>query len=166
MGGIRMNILVPNDVQAARAALGQRVVLAPVSWETYEGLTADLADNSSVRLTYLDGVLEIMSPSDEHEMHKRRIEQLIDIALLETGTNSRPLGSTTFKHSEESCGFEPDSCYYVQKFSQIKGVQKIDLSQHPAPDLVVEINVSRPLKSDRTGLFARLGIPEVSPGNS
>jgi Uma2 family endonuclease len=121
-----MNILLPNEVQPARAALDRIVVLAPVSWETYEGLTADLTDNSSVRLTYEDGVLEIMRPSAEHEMHKRRIEQLIDIALLETGTNGRALGSTTFKHPEERRGFEPDSCYYIQKFSQIKGVQKID----------------------------------------
>jgi Uma2 family endonuclease len=156
-----MNILIPNEVQAARAAPHQIVVLSPVSWETYQSLTADLSETSSVRLTYEGGVLEIMSPSAEHEMWNRQIERLIGIALLETGTNGRFLGSTTFKHPEESCGFEPDSCYYIQRFSQVKGLQKIDLSQHPAPDLVVEINVSQPLKSDRTGLFARLGIPEI-----
>jgi len=156
-----MNILVPNEVRTASSSLDQYVVLAPVSWDTYEKVVTDLGDTSSVRLTYEDGVLGIMRPSAEHEMWNRQIERLIGIALLETGTNARFLGSTTFKHPEESCGFEPDSCYYIRRFSQVKGLQKIDLSQHPAPDLVVEINVSQPLKSDRTGLFARLGIPEV-----
>jgi Uma2 family endonuclease len=43
-----------------------RIVLNHVRWETYEHLLADLSDESAIRLTYVDGSLEIMSPSDEH----------------------------------------------------------------------------------------------------
>ena len=45
----------------------ERTILHDVSWETYESLLADHLDRSAPRFTYDQGVLEIMSPSSEHE---------------------------------------------------------------------------------------------------
>lgn len=41
----------------------ERFITSEVSWQQYEALLAKLEDNSHYRVTYLDGVLEIVSPS-------------------------------------------------------------------------------------------------------
>jgi hypothetical protein len=51
------------------AAEEQRLVLSSVSWATYVMLR-DSLDHTNVRMTYLEGVLEIMSPSKRHELEK------------------------------------------------------------------------------------------------
>ncbi|MEH2382207.1 MAG: hypothetical protein V7K27_25520 [Nostoc sp.] len=48
------------------------VTLKDVSWEQFKGIEAQLQDNRNVRLSYLSGILEIMSPiGDKHEKVNR-----------------------------------------------------------------------------------------------
>ena len=47
-----------------------RVIISNISWETYESLLKDLENQSSPRLAYDQGVLEIMSPHFEHDSAK------------------------------------------------------------------------------------------------
>jgi Uma2 family endonuclease len=137
-----------------------RIILGHVSWETYEHLLTDLSDESAIRMTYLDGRLEIMSPSDEHEVCKRNIELLIDTVLMELGRNAKRLGSKTFKLFKKKFGFEPDSCFYIQNFHRVKGVPRIDLLRDPPPDLVVEIDITHSTL-DKFSIYAKAGIPEI-----
>ena len=58
--------------------LVERVVLTDVSWETYESLLKDLADQSVPRLTYDRGTLQIMSPTDRHEECNRALARLVE----------------------------------------------------------------------------------------
>jgi Uma2 family endonuclease len=51
----------------------QGVVLQNVSWETYEYLLSDHVDASTPRFTFDHGLLEIMSPSSEHEEYKQTL---------------------------------------------------------------------------------------------
>jgi len=46
-------------------------VLSHVSWATYESLLADYSDTRTPRFTYSEGMLEIMSPTAEHEKLNR-----------------------------------------------------------------------------------------------
>lgn len=48
----------------------QRVLLRNIPWEVYDGLLAAQQDASVPRCTYDRGLLEIMSPSAEHEHAK------------------------------------------------------------------------------------------------
>jgi Uma2 family endonuclease len=41
----------------------ERFTTSDVSWQQYEAVLAKLEDDSHYRVTYLDGVLEIVSPS-------------------------------------------------------------------------------------------------------
>jgi Uma2 family endonuclease len=56
-----------------------RMILHDVSWRTYQDLLEDFSDQSSPRLTYDRGVLEIMSPSAEHEEYNRTIAMLVEV---------------------------------------------------------------------------------------
>ena len=58
--------------QVSHAPTEQRVIVHSVSWGTYERLLTDLADQSSTRLTYDRGRLEIMCPLPAHEECNRR----------------------------------------------------------------------------------------------
>ncbi len=138
----------------------QRVVLHDVSWATYEHLLADHLDCSSPHFTYDRGTLEIMSPSNEHEEINRNIGSLIDMIVIEWGLHLRPLGSTTFKRQDIQRGFEPDSCFYIQRAELVRGKRKIDLATDPPPDLVIEIDITSG-SIDKLPIYAALGIPEV-----
>jgi len=138
----------------------QRVVLRDIRWETYERLLKDLEQCSVPRLTFDQGVLEIMSPFSDHEETNRNLSLLVEIFAEEFDIEVRNLGSTTFKREECQRGFEPDSCFYIQNESRIRGKRRIDLRVDPPPDLVIEIDLTND-SMNKFPLFATLGIPEV-----
>jgi len=138
----------------------QCVVLQGVSWETYERLLADFRDSHAVHLTYDQGVLEILVPSAKHEEPNRALALLIEMLALELDIDIRNLGSTTFKRSDLSRGFEPDSCFYIQQAAQISGKDDIDLAVDPPPDLVIEVDITHP-SLDKLPLYAAVGVTEV-----
>jgi Uma2 family endonuclease len=138
----------------------QRVILRNVSWNTYERLVADLRNQSTTRLTYDKGLLEIMSPLPEHEKYNRTISLLIEIIAIELGINIENFGSTTFNREDLERGFEPDSCFYIQNANKIKGKSRIDLTIDPPPDLVIEIDITNP-SLNKFPIYAQVGVPEI-----
>ncbi len=141
------------------ASSEQRVVLKSVSWETYLALTEG-SESGSGRITYDRGVLEIMSPGMPHEIAKKLIGRMIETFTLCRGIEIRSSSSTTFKRSELQRGFEADESYYIQHASELRGVGEIDLSIHPPPDLVIEVDMTNS-SIPKKGLFAAMKIPEV-----
>jgi Uma2 family endonuclease len=123
------------------------LLMSGVSWQYYEQLLLKLEDNASLRLVYLDGVLEIVSPSRRHEGIKKRIATLLEAYFEETDTEYFPLGSTTFRSEEQRGGSEPDESYCI-------GAEK------PIPDLVIEVVLTSG-GVDKLTVYQRLEIPEV-----
>jgi Uma2 family endonuclease len=138
----------------------QRVLLRNVSWETYERLLQENLDNSSPRFTYDHGVLEIMSPSAEHEWYNRLLSDLVKLLARELRIDILDLGSTTFRREEAEKGFEPDSCFYVTHVKRMRGKKKIDLASDPPPDFVVEVVVTHSSLS-KFPICAAFGVPEI-----
>ncbi|WP_333274970.1 MULTISPECIES: Uma2 family endonuclease [unclassified Microcoleus] len=136
----------------------QSVQLSGISWQTYEALLAEIGDRQ-IRLTYNRGNLEIMVPSPEHELFKEVLGRFVETLAEELDVKIGPLGSTTFKRPELS-GVEPDKCFYIQNLSAIKGKKRIDMSQDPPPDLVVEIDITS-RSENSLQIYADLGVPEV-----
>lgn len=138
----------------------QRVVLRHVSWETYERLLAERLDSSSPRFTFDQGWLEIMSPSSEHEELSYIITSLVNVLAEELNIDVRGFGSTTFRRADLQRGFEPDSCFYIQRAERIRGKSKLDLANDPPPDLVIEIDITSP-SINKLPLYAQAGVPEI-----
>jgi Uma2 family endonuclease len=134
------------------------VEISGISWQTYEALLAEIGDRS-IRLTYNCGNLKIMVPSPEHERFKEVIGRFVDTLAEELDVRIEPLGSTTFKRPE-FLGAEPDKCFYIQNISAIKGKKRLDMSQDPPPDLVVEIDITSRSQSSLQ-IYAGLEVPEV-----
>jgi Uma2 family endonuclease len=138
----------------------QRVVLSDVSWETYDRLLEDHLDSSAPRFTYDQGLLEIMSPSAEHEWYNRLISDLVKLLAREMRIDLLDLGSTTFRRASAQQGFDPDSCFYVTHIPEVRWKERIDTAVDPPPDLVVEVAVTRPSIS-KFPLCAAPAIPEI-----
>ncbi len=147
-------------VETVKSPAEQKVLLSTISWETYERLLEDHQDSSAPRFTYDRGMLEIMSPSPEHEIFNRRIAQLVLAVTEEMGIDAEDLGSTTFRREDIERGFEPDSCFYIQNEERVRGKNRIDLAVDPPPDLVVEIDITSP-SINKLPIYAQIGITEV-----
>ncbi|MBE9114782.1 Uma2 family endonuclease [Lusitaniella coriacea LEGE 07157] len=125
----------------------ERAIANPITWKQYETLLLKLEDNSSYRVTYLNGVLEIVSPSRRHEGVKKRIATLLEVYFEETDTEYFPLGSTTFRTQKRRGGTEPDESYCI-------GTEKA------FPDLAIEV-VFTSGEIDKLAVYKSLGVLEV-----
>ena len=64
----------------------ERHMISCVSWDQYETVLAELGDSPFYHVTFLDGALEIMSPSRRHEVSAENIGRLLEAYLEETRT--------------------------------------------------------------------------------
>ncbi|MBE9182436.1 Uma2 family endonuclease [Oculatella sp. LEGE 06141] len=136
----------------------QRVLLRNISWQTYQALLSDMGDHRSSRLAYDRGTLEITMPSDLHEFIKHLLERIIIALTEELNLKVRGVGSVTLNREDLQRGVEPDSGFYIQNASQIRG-RKLDLVNNPPPDLVVEVDITNP-STRRLKIYQSLQIPE------
>ena len=65
------------------------------------------------RIAYLDGDLELTSPSKDQERIKSHIGRLVEAFALERDIDLSPYGSWTLKDAPKRAGVEPDECYLV-----------------------------------------------------
>ncbi|CAN5553677.1 Uma2 family endonuclease [soil metagenome] len=147
-------------METVKSPAEQKVLLNNVSWETYESLLEDHWDSSGPRFTFDRGMLEIMSPSPEHEAYNRSIALLVEFVAEKLGIDVYNLGSTTFRREDLERGFEPDSCFYIRNEEQVRGKDRIDLDVDPPPDLVIEVDITSP-STNKLPIYAQLGVPEV-----
>jgi Uma2 family endonuclease len=136
-----------------------RVVLRNVRWETFEALLSE-TDRAGTRFTYDRGVLEITSPSYEHERIKTLIRRMIDTITLELDIPLGSSGSTTLKAPSKDRGLEPDESYYLAHELEVRSRCEIDLAIDPPPDLAVEVDITSS-SLDQLAIYGSLGVPEV-----
>jgi Uma2 family endonuclease len=136
------------------------IVLKNISWQTYESLVKELAEQPGIRLTYDRGTLEIMTPLDLHEGNNKILGRFVETVTEELNVEIRSLGSRTCKREDLARGLEPDQCYYIENESLIRNVKQIDLNEYPPPDLAIEIDITSS-SINRMALYASLGVPEL-----
>jgi Uma2 family endonuclease len=127
----------------------QRIVIGGVPWSHYETQLALRGDVSAPRISYLDGAMELMSPSKQHERIKSYIGRLVEAYALERGIDLSPYGSWTLKEAPKQAGVEPDECYLIG--SNQDG---------DTPDLVIEV-IWTSGGIDKLEAYRRLRVPEV-----
>ncbi len=148
------------------ASNGGGAILHDISWKMYRRLRKMRA-NCNIRMTYDRGELEIMSPSPMHEWIATLVGRLIDIWTVEQNIPIRSCGKMTIKRAVLKRGFEPDNCYYVQNEPLMWNKNKIDFKVDPAPDLAIEVEITRKILN-KTSIYAAFRVPElwVCPGQN
>lgn len=134
-------------IQKAPIPKESYVLLDNVSWEQLEQLDVNLA-GTGARLSYLEGILEIMSPlSDDHEDSKSTLSRLLEAYMRVKQIRFYVRGSATLGKRENNTRIEPDESYNL-------GTKK------PIPDLVLEITVTSG-GINKLEIYRRLGVTEV-----
>ncbi len=136
-----------------------RTLLKNISWQTFKTMLSEMGGERNSRLAYDNKILEIMSPLMPHENSNRLIESYILVLCEEFDLEVKSTGSMTLTRDDLEKGGEPDSSYYIQNESLVRNKQNIDLAQDPPPDLVLEVEYSKP-KIDKLSLYASMNIPE------
>jgi Uma2 family endonuclease len=125
------------------------VRLYGATWDDYQRLLAIRGDHSAPRISFLEGEIEIMSPSRSHESIKSRIGCLVEVWCLERGVEFSTYGSWTLKKKTSQRGAEPDECYV---FGQVANPKR--------PDLAIEV-VWTSGGLDKLEIYRKLGVREV-----
>jgi Uma2 family endonuclease len=126
----------------------QRIFMSGVTWSEYETLLAVRGDRAGIRIAYLKGDLEIMSPSLSHEWIKKTEARLLEAYSEERGIEMNGFGSWTIKLARKERGVEPDECY-------IFGIERKE-----APDLAIEVLWTHG-GLDKLETYSGLGVREV-----
>ena len=124
------------------------VVLHDVDWKQFEHWLRMRGDDGSVRIAYLRGELELMSPSQEHEVSAADIGDLVIAFAFETGLVLSKYGSTTLVKKARKCAAEPDESFFI-------GPRRDGF-----PDIVIEVVRTNPLV-EKLEVYWELGILEV-----
>jgi Uma2 family endonuclease len=124
-----------------------RVVMHGLDWWKYEAMLAIRGDAAGARLSYLEGDLEIMTPSRTHESIKKTLARLLEAYAEERGIFFNGYGALTMKNPAAERGAEPDECYCVG-------------SDKERPDLAIEV-IWTSGGLDKRRLYLGLGVREL-----
>lgn len=136
------------------------VILHDVPWSHYETLVELFKDRRSLRLTYYQGTLEIMSSSSLHQWYKEVFGSLVRSLAAGMKIHYAPFGSTRFKSELRARGVEPDACFLIASYRPDMKWREYDPAVGPAPDLVIEIDLTSG-SSIRLKTYADMGVSEV-----
>ena len=119
------------------------------SWADYQRHLKLRGEAARPRLTFSDGVLEIMAPSPDHETISRTIHDLVATYCQEREIDYTAVGSWTLSSKKLGKGLEPDECYIFGP----RGSAKV-------PDLAIEV-VWTSGGLDKLDIYRPLGVREV-----
>jgi hypothetical protein len=83
------------------------------TWEQFEHLRAGFGSTRGIKLSYYNGTIEILMPSEAHELFKKIIAILLEAFLLDRQVEFKPTGSMTQKR-EGFAATEADESYEIQ----------------------------------------------------
>lgn len=127
--------------------LDEPILIDELSWREFKAVE-QLLSRPGVRLSFLDGVLEIRRmPGRKHETAKQRISTLVDLYLEYAGIDFTPTGSVTLESETGRVKREADLSYELG-------------ANREFPDLAVEVVVTSG-GINKLEAYKRLQIPEV-----
>ena len=128
----------------------QRIVLRGVGWAGFQALLALRGERRRPRMAYLDGAVELMGASRDHEGIKGCIGRVLEAFCLERDIPFSTYGSWLLDDESEEAGVEPDECYVFGHSPREK----------QRPDLAIEV-IWTSGGLDKLEIYRRLGVGEV-----
>jgi len=144
----------PHEVHAATAQpledsdADEEVAVSGVPWAVYVALADARGESATPRITFIDGVIDLVIPSRDRGRIKTTWGRLLELWSLVTDVDLVGLGSTTFRDELNRVGLEPDECYYVGP------------EREAPPDIAIEV-IWRSGSLRKLEAYARLGVSEV-----
>ena len=106
--------MVIQALQTTTSTEGQRLVVPGChTWEQFKAMQAWAENISGLRITYLDGYIELMTTGKPHELIKKLIAILLETYFFELGIKFVPAGNATCEAEERGASFNPDESYCI-----------------------------------------------------
>jgi len=137
-------------VKSRRAEAGdadRRFVIYGVSWPSYVAMREALDDHPGLRMTYLEGTLELVTLSEKHEDLKTLIARLLEAYAEEMDPDLNGYGSMNLRKKAKKRGLEPDECYSLGQPGRV-------------PDIAIEVVLTSGVVN-KMSVYEGLGVPEV-----
>lgn len=128
------------------------VVLDGATWADYQRALEIRGERSGPRIAYLEGCLQFMNPSRQHETIASVIGRLVEAWCMDRGIDLTPVGSWTLQNREAERGLEPDECYVFG--------DRDDIEEWVRPDLAIEV-VWTSGGLSKLEIYRTLEVPEV-----
>lgn len=139
---------VPTIQQSTSQPLIEGIsTLYGISWDQFKAIDTALEESKGVKLSYLNGVLEIMSPIGlEHEYVKSTLGLLLEAYMREKGIRFYGCGGFTLESPKTASG-TPDESYAIGTPKQV-------------PDIVLEVIITSG-RLDKKEIYKPKQVPEV-----
>jgi Uma2 family endonuclease len=145
---ITLDIAQPDLEKLIAPAIAEpRIPLYGITWQQYETFIEMFSGHQNLHLAYLQGVLEIVTLSPEHEMLKTIIARLLYTYADALDIDLFSCGSATCKSQSTNRGLEPDESFCIGERKQF-------------PDLAIEVTVTSG-GINKLEIYQGLQIPEV-----
>lgn len=135
------------DISDEPSSRDERIFMH-VDWEGYEALERARGERVRPRITYLDGIAELVSPSLHHEKLAEWINALVQTFCIERGIIVQPFGSWTLRDPIADAAAEADKCFVFGNATRER------------PDLAIEV-VWRSGGLEKLEVWRRLRVREV-----
>jgi Uma2 family endonuclease len=123
-----------------------KVLLLQGSWEQFELICQGCEENRGLRLSYLDGTIELLMPGLLHEIFNHAIGYLLTCFLAQQGILFFAMGQTDQKKKPIAAA-QPDQSYSIGSLKKI-------------PDLVIEV-VFTSGGINKLATYKAIGVSEV-----
>jgi Uma2 family endonuclease len=135
------------DTLISKASEQSLVLPGRYDWDHLRSLRTWVEDTTGLKITYLDGHIELMTTGKPHERIKKLIAILIEAYCFELGIRFFPAGNATCEAEEKGASFNPDESYCFE-------------TDKDYPDLGIEV-VFTSGGIDKLEKYRRFNVPEV-----
>jgi Uma2 family endonuclease len=111
------------------------------TWQDYQLLSQQLGERCSPRIKYRPGEILLMAPLPEHGRDTSLLGLIVTTVLDHLNRKYDSFTPITMSLPLVS-GVEPDYCFYIENWRSVVGKSRIDWENDPAPDLIVEVDVT------------------------
>jgi Uma2 family endonuclease len=132
---------------AAIQHANQSSLIEGISWDSFEAIEAAFSEVAGIRLAYLDGVIEFMPISNEHEELKSTLGRLLEVYLRAKDIRYYIRGGPSLGQKEDAARRQPDESYNIG-------------SKKDRADIAIEVVLTSG-GIDKLECYKRFGIPEV-----
>jgi len=142
-------------------SIGGHFVFADVTWEFYKQMCDQLERSGQhARVTFDEGRMEIMTTTGWHEGIKTCVARLLEHYSFVRDIPIQGFGNVSCEREDWLKGLQPDECYYITNKILLDDSGHLDLLHGPPPDLVIEVEVTRP-SIPKHPIYVKMGVPEL-----
>ena len=145
----------PADLAAGES----RILIHRLNWKGYLRLLKFFGDDGP-RLSYLNGMVELMSPVPHHEQNSQVLDRMASDLIVGLDIHAKGQGATMYKRRHLKRGFGADQCYYLTSLDLNRGKDLARLKPLPVPDLGIEVEFTSSLL-DKLAIYAGMGVPGI-----